>query len=215
VSTIPDLAGTIDRRLLINYRVDAEVLRRFLPPPFRPQLAGGAGVAGICMIRLTGLRAAGLPEAVGLTTENAAHRVAVEWDGPGGPGHGVYIPRRDTASRLTVVLGGRLFPGEHHRARFDVREAGGRYEAAFASLDGTARVAVTALLAAGSVFASLADASAFFESAPLGYSATGRPGRLEGLELRCGEWRIEPLLVTRARAVLRATRQPIMTAQRA
>ncbi|HEX5291197.1 MAG TPA: DUF2071 domain-containing protein [Streptosporangiaceae bacterium] len=202
MSMIPDLAGTIDRRLLINYRVDAEVLRRFLPPPFRPQLAGGAGVAGICMIRLTGLRPAGLPEAVGLTTENAAHRVAVEWDGPGGPGHGVYIPRRDTESRLTAVLGGRLFPGEHHRARFDVREAGGRYEAAFASLDGTARVAVTAELAGGlppgSVFASLADASAFFESDPLGYSATGRAGRFEGLELRCEAWRIEPLLVTRA-----------------
>jgi hypothetical protein len=46
MSMIPDLAGTIDRRLLISYRVDAEVLRRFLPPPFRPQLAGGAGVAG-------------------------------------------------------------------------------------------------------------------------------------------------------------------------
>jgi hypothetical protein len=42
VSTIPGLAGTIDRRLLINYRVDAEVLRRFLPPPFRPQLVAGA-----------------------------------------------------------------------------------------------------------------------------------------------------------------------------
>jgi hypothetical protein len=183
VSSSPALVGTIDRRLLINYRVDADVLRRFLPPPFRPHLAS-------------------LPEAAGLTTENAAHRVAVEWDGPDGPAHGVYIPRRDTASRLTVVLGGKVFPGEHHRARFRVREAGGRYDAAFASADGTARVAVTAELAAamppGSVFASLADASSFFEADPLGYSATRRPGRFEGLELRCETWRIEPLLVTRA-----------------
>lgn len=202
MSGSPALVGTIERRLLVNYRVDAGVLARFLPPPFRPQLVGGAGLAGICMIRLARLRPAGLPEAVGLTTENAAHRVAVEWDGPGGPGHGVYIPRRDTASRLTVVLGGRLFPGEHHRAGFRVREAGGRYEAAFASADGTARVAVAAELApglpAGSVFASLAQASAFFEAGSLGYSATRRPGRFEGLELRCSTWRIEPLRVTRA-----------------
>jgi uncharacterized protein DUF2071 len=202
VSSTPALAGIIDRRLLINYRVDADVLARFLPPPFRPQLVGGAGLAGICMIRLARLRPAGLPEAVGLTTENAAHRVAVEWDGPGGPVHGVYIPRRDTASRLTVVLGGKLFPGEHHRARFRVREARGRYEAAFASADGTARVAVAAERSAGlppgSVFGSLGEASAFFEAGRLGYSAGRRPGRFEGLELCCGTWRIEPLLITRA-----------------
>jgi hypothetical protein len=50
------------------------------------------GLAGISFIRLGQLRQAGLPALVGLTTENGAHRVAVEWDGPDGPQHGVFIP---------------------------------------------------------------------------------------------------------------------------
>ncbi len=196
------MVGTIERRLLINYRVDADALARVLPQPFRPQLVGGVGVAGICMIRLGYLRPARMPRGIGVTTENAAHRVAVEWDGPAGLDHGVYIPRRATASRFTVLLGGRIFPGEHHRARFEVEEHEGRYDVRFTSLDGHAHVAVTAELAPGlpasSVFASLEEASAFFESAPLGYSATRRPGRFEGLELGCGTWSVEPLDVRRA-----------------
>lgn len=47
---IPIMQGTIERRLLVNYRVDPGVLRRLVPPPFRPQLVHGVGVAGICMI---------------------------------------------------------------------------------------------------------------------------------------------------------------------
>jgi Uncharacterized conserved protein (COG2071) len=202
VNSVPAMVGVIERRLLINYRVDAGAVGRILPPPFRPQLVGGVGMAGICMIRLGHLRPVGMPRAIGLTTENAAHRVAVEWDGPDGPRPGVYIPRRDTASGLTVLLGGRLFPGEHHRAHFDVDEGEGRYEVSFTSVDGTAHVAVTAELAAdlasGSVFASLAEASTFFEAAPLGYSASRRPECFEGLELRCGPWNLEPLLVEHA-----------------
>src|SRR5947208_318015 len=30
--------GTIDRRVLLNYRVDPVALGRFLPPPFQPKL---------------------------------------------------------------------------------------------------------------------------------------------------------------------------------
>jgi hypothetical protein len=73
---------------------------------------------------------------------------------------------------------------------------------AFASLDGTAHAAVNAAVVSdlphGSVFTSLAEASAFFEEAPLGYSATHRPGHLEAIELHCDGWRVEPALVHRA-----------------
>src|SRR5439155_15208525 len=126
----------------------------------------------------------------------------VEWAGPEGPCHGVYVPRRDTSSRLTAVVGGRLFPGEHHRARFRIRETDRHYEVAFASLDDVARAAVIAdvvsELPAGSVFGSLAAASAFFQGAPLGYSATRRLAHYDGLELSCELWRVEPLLVSDA-----------------
>lgn len=202
MNRVPTMVGTIERRLLVNYRVDLEVLDRLLPRPFRAQAIRGKGLAGICLIRLGHLRPAGLPALIGVTTENAAHRVAVEWDGPEGVRHGVYIPRRDTSSRLTLLLGGRLFPGEHHHARFRVREAQGRYEVAVASLDETASATVVAgpatAMPDASVFKSVGEASKFFQDGPLGYSACHQGGHLEGLELRCATWHVEPLAVEAA-----------------
>jgi len=195
---LPNMSGTIERRLLVNYRVDPDVLGRLLPQPFRPQLVDGIGVAGICLIRLGKLRPTGVPAVFGVTTENAAHRIAVEFDGPDGTRRGVYIPRRDTSSRLTAIAGGRLFPGEHHRARFVVHEDGGRYEVAFTSIDETVHVDVVATagseLPTNSIFGSMATASAFFHDGSLGYSATGAAGRQDGIELSCGQWRMEPVV---------------------
>ena len=140
--------GEIERRLLVNYRVDPEVLAKLLPAPFRVQLVNGVGVAGICLIRLGGMRPSGLPGWVGRGSENAAHRIAVEWDDAEGTRAGVYIPRRDSDSRINVLVGGRLYPGEHHRARFNVQETDTEVRVAYAAHDGSARVDVRARLAA-------------------------------------------------------------------
>ena len=43
---LPVIHGLIRRRLLVNFRVDAEVMERFLPPPFRPKLHLGYAIAG-------------------------------------------------------------------------------------------------------------------------------------------------------------------------
>ena len=198
---IPTLEGVIDRRLLINYRVDPTALQRLLPAPFRPKLIHGKGIAGICLIRLTQLRPRGLPDQIGFTSENAAHRIAVEWEEQGVSREGVYIPRRDSSSRFNTFVGGRLFPGIHHHARFQVNEADGTFSVDMASDDGETRVAVEAQLAPHlperSIFTSLGEASTFFEHGAIGYSVTNQPGTLESLELRCKNWRVEPLQVTR------------------
>ncbi|MEO8095715.1 MAG: DUF2071 domain-containing protein, partial [Pseudolysinimonas sp.] len=109
----PRMAGVIDRRLLVNYRVDPDVARGLVPAGLRPLLIDGNAVAGICLLRLDQLRPAGLPSAIGLRSENVAHRIAVEWDTPDGMRTGVFIPRRDSGSRVNVAVGGRLFPGPH------------------------------------------------------------------------------------------------------
>ena len=44
---IPVVRGIIDRRILVNYRVDPNVLARLLPKPFQPKLANGSGMAGV------------------------------------------------------------------------------------------------------------------------------------------------------------------------
>jgi hypothetical protein len=162
---------------------------------------GGAAIAGICLIRLSGIRPSYVPAALGVSSENAAHRIAVQWeDESGTTREGVYIPRRDSSSWLNRLLGGRLFPGVHHAARFDVRERGDEFSVRMESADGVARVHVEGSLApalpAGSAFGSLAAASAFFERGALGYSATARPGVFDGLELHSLAWKVEPLAVT-------------------
>jgi Uncharacterized conserved protein (COG2071) len=201
---IPVIHGVIDRRILVNYRVDPDVLARLVPAPFRPKVVRGVGMVGICLIRLKHIRPAFLPGWLGISSENAAHRAAVEWDDRGVTREGVYIPRRDTNSRLNALVGGRLFPGVHHHARFVVREAAERYEVALTSNDGDTRVSVRGRradrLPASSVFRSLDEASAFFRGGSLGYSATADPTRFQGLELRCFHWRVEALDVEEVRS---------------
>src|SRR5947207_1492248 len=103
---LPSIRGVIDRRILANWHVDPAALAPLLPEPFRPQVVKGYGVAGICLIRLKRIRPGFLPPLFGVSSENAAHRIAVEWDADGRVRHGVYIPRRDTDSRFNAILGG-------------------------------------------------------------------------------------------------------------
>lgn len=110
---MPAIRGRIRRRILVNFRVDPEVMRRQLPAPFRPKLLGTSAVAGLCLIRLEGIRPALLPTPLGLNSENAAHRVAVVWDEDTQAREAVWIPRRDSNSLLAKLVGGRWFPGEH------------------------------------------------------------------------------------------------------
>src|SRR3984893_17160095 len=127
---IPMIRGTIERRILVNFRVDPDVLTHLLPSPFRPKLVKGAGMAGVCLIRLKAIRPRFLPSFLGISSENAAHRIAVEWDEDGKTKEGVFIPRRDTSSRLNTLLGGRIFPGVYHHAAFHVHEKGDHYPVA-------------------------------------------------------------------------------------
>src|SRR5690242_17509645 len=119
---LPSVEGIIRRRVLVNYRVAPGVVERLLPSAFRPKLHGEFAIAGICLIRLEQMRPQGLPAFLGSSSENAAHRIAVLWeDDDGKTQEGVYVPRRDTNSRLNYLAGGRLFPGEQHAARFQVK----------------------------------------------------------------------------------------------
>lgn len=196
---LPVLRGVIDRRILVNYRVDPQVLAATLPAPFRPKLHHGYGVVGICLIRLRGIRPRGLPAWLGASSENAAHRTAVEWDEGGQVREGVYIRRRDSSSRLNSLAGGRAFPGLQSHARFVVNESPHHLELSLRSDDGVTSLAVAGEVSRdwpeGSIFGSLAEASAFFQGGALGYSATADPSRFQGMELSCRRWQVEPLAV--------------------
>ncbi|HZN39698.1 MAG TPA: DUF2071 domain-containing protein [Planctomycetota bacterium] len=196
---LPVVQGLIERRVLVNFRVQADVLQAQLPRPFRVQTVGGFGMAGVCLIRLAQERPRFVPSFLGLRSENAAHRVAVERDTPAGPQRGVFVLRRDTSSALNAFVGGRFFPGTHHRARFDVRETADEVAVALRSEDGDTRIAVRGRRAAEmpktSVFPDVAAASAFFEQGALGWSPAKDPQCFDCLELVSHGWRVEPLAV--------------------
>jgi hypothetical protein len=195
---LPAIEGIIRRRILVNYRVDPEIIRLLLPSRFRPKLHQEQAVAGICLIRLEHIRPKMLPEIVGINSENAAHRIAVFWDDEDGAvQEGVFISRRDTNSRMNHLLGGRVFPGEHNQATFKIDESESVISLSMKSRDGVVAVEVAGRIAdclpRTSIFQSLSEASSFFEPGALGYSVTGDAGRLDGLILETKEWRVEPL----------------------
>jgi len=140
----------------------------------------------------------GLPSAVGFTSENAAHRIGVEWDDEGETQSGVYVPRRDTSSRLNSVVGDRLF-GRHYHAEFDVSEGDGEYSLEMESSHDGVGVRVEAseatTLPDESVFDELPEASEYHKRGSVGYSTSPEGSCLEGVELDTHEWSVEPLNV--------------------
>ncbi len=191
--------AVIRRRLLVNFRVRPDILAQTLPSPFEPRLVRGWGMAGICLIGLGNLRPGGVPSVLGLRTENAAHRIAVEWDGETGRRQGVYIPRRDTNSGLVRVLGGRFFPGVYRPGTFTIDEDEGSVSVRVNSADGQTnafvRGRVSDRLAEGSIFESLEEASRFFEVGSLGFSPSSDRNHLDGLELVSKWWKAQSLQV--------------------
>jgi hypothetical protein len=198
---LPAIQGLIRRRILVSWNVDPEAVRRLLPAPLEPKLAHGRAIVGVCLIRLEEVRPKGLARFVGLSSENAAHRIAVTWEDERGAHEGVYIARRDTGSLLNRLAGGRLFPGEQRPAAFDVHDDDGRIAFDMSASDGMAvrlRARAGRALPATSVFGSVAEASSFFENGSNGYSVTAHPGRLDGMRLVTKGWRVEPLEVEQA-----------------
>jgi Uncharacterized conserved protein (COG2071) len=197
---IPTLQGIIKRRFLINFRADPKVVQQILPAPFQPKLHRGHAIVGICLIRLESIRPRWLPCPIGISSENAAHRVAVEWyDVKNLLQEGAFISRRDTSSWVNVFAGGRLFPGEHHRARFEIQESGGHVEFGYRALDGSAEVRFSGSesysLPAYSCFKNLEEASLFFRTGSLAYSLMHDSQRLDGIILQPREWQVRPFQV--------------------
>lgn len=154
------------------------------------------------MIRFRGLRPLSVPEWLGLGSENAAHRFAVEWEQDGGQQEGVFIPRRDTGSAFNRIFGGRLFPGLFQRSKFEVSETRDAFSLRIVDVQAAEHVTfkgrVAERLPPSSIFQSVDEAAGFFSLGATGYSATMNPGHFHGMELRCLDWTVLPLEVESA-----------------
>ena len=196
---LPVLEGIIARRVLLNFRVDPGVAIALVPAPLEPAIQGGFAVAGVCLIRLERLRPKGLPSATGVTSENIAHRIAIRHPTPSGERDGVFIWRRDTDRALVALLGGRLFPGVHGKARFTVEESSDHLAYKVATPGGRADVSLEVRSVdawpGSPLFPQFDDVREFFQRGDCGYSCSLRGDRLEGVQLRTRTWDMSPLLV--------------------
>ncbi|HEY3246253.1 MAG TPA: DUF2071 domain-containing protein [Phycisphaerae bacterium] len=170
-----------------------------VPQPLEVPTVNGHAVVGVCLIRLERIRPKGMPEWAGMSSENMAHRFAIRYEDEGQGRDGVFIPRRDTDSTLVALLGGRLFPGYHHAAKFKVRDDEDALEMDIATAGGVADVYLRARWTnqwpGSRLFADLAEASAFFRRGACGFSCA-RDGRtLDGVRLHTLDWSVEPLAV--------------------
>lgn len=199
---MPVIEGMIARRVLLNYWIEPEVARRLVPQPLEPVIVNGFAVAGMCLIRLEKLRPKGMPAALGFSSENMAHRIAIRYPTSNGMRDGVFVWRRDTDSLLAVRLGGVVFPGVNRDAEFRIDE---RRDADDESLemqvltaDGAADVSFRMSAAEWKwtlLFPRFADVCGFFERGDCGFSCALRGDALEGLCMRTLKWEMSPVQV--------------------
>jgi hypothetical protein len=191
------IEGVIARRMLLNFRADPSVVQRLLPAPLEVDQQRGHAIVGVCLIRLEKLRPRGVPDALGLSSENMAHRIAIRYPTRAGMRPGVFIWRRETDQRLVELLGGRLFPGVHHYARFEARENENSLAMDVTSDDGKADVSFSARVSAEwhgtPSFETFDEVSEFFRRGDCGFSCSLRGDELEGLQLKTLKWAMVPM----------------------
>jgi len=196
---LPVIKGLIARRMLLNFRADADVVRRLLPAPLEIDQRRGHAIVGVCLIRLENLRPRGIPGPLGLSSENMAHRVAIRYPAHDGMRPGVFIWRRETDQRMVELLGGRLFPGVHHYAGFQVREDENSLAMQVTSHDGRADVSFSGRVSTkwrGTIsFETLDEVSEFFREGDCGFSCSLRGDELEGLQMKTLQWTMVPMVV--------------------
>lgn len=198
---VHDIDAFLERRLLLNYRVDPDVVAAILPQPFTPRIVKGYAIAGVCLIHMSDVRPKGLPAAIGIKVQGSAHRIAVGWiDQDGEERHGVYILRRDSGSRVVGIIGRRALA--EHPAHFATSETQDDIAIDVDSRDGRGSVRVQVRVASdlsSSVLGTLAEAREFFEHGGPGYTQM-RPGKFTGVALSAISWDMTPLQLSEARS---------------
>ena len=190
------IEGVIDRRILVNYRIDPYYLKKTLPHPFKPRLVNGYGLGGICLIRFKKMRPTWLPSVMGTSSENGTHRFCVEWKKNGRLYSGVYVKKRFTNSRLHEFGGEKIFPGKLVFSDFKVSEKNGCYSVSFKSKGGEyayVEAYETDQFSTNSLFKNIKEASKDFKKDQIGYSPDRQKNQFKGVKLNTDKWVVSPL----------------------
>ncbi len=199
------IEGIIDRRILVNYRIDPHYLKKILPSPFKPRLINGYGLGGICLIRFEKMRPTWLPSIVGTSSENGTHRFCVEWKKNGKLYNGVYVKKRFTNSRLHEFGGEKIFPGRLVFSDFKASEEKGHYSISFKSKNGEyayVEAYETHQFPINSLFKTIEEASEDFRKDQIGYSPHKQKNQFKGVKLNTDNWEVSPLCLKNCKSSL-------------
>jgi len=202
----PAVRGVIERRILMNYRIDVGTLDTVLPEPFRGREVGesGKGIGSVCLMRVGNARLRFAPSAFGVSVETATHRISAEREKDGKTENCVYVPRREVSSGFFGAVGESLLPAELNRGDFRVAENDGFCRVHVDCGDEFAGVEVRETerdeIDHDSVFDSVSSAAEFFCEAGMRYSPSG--DRYDSVELCPREWGMKPVKVGEARSSL-------------
>lgn len=121
----PGVRGVVERRMLVNYRVDLGKLDAALPGPFRGREVGetGKGIGTVCLTRVENARPKLAPERAGMSVRSVTHRVPAEIEGEGR--FCAYVPVRGISSRLCAAVGTHALPAEISCAEFRTEQKTG------------------------------------------------------------------------------------------
>jgi len=190
----PAIRGVVDRRILINYRVPTDSLQTVLPEPFRPrETEDGMGLGSVCIMRLKNERPRLVPSMFGTSFETVTHRISVEHEDGDDIRESVYVPRRDTSSRIGTLAVKRLMPGECENAEFETDEKRDRHHVRVNCDTEFVRASVEegGRIPEDSVFDSVDEASSFFLDACVRYSRSG--SQHDAVEFQPYDWNMSPL----------------------
>ena len=189
-----NIVGNIERRILVNYRFDPEVLSKLLPSPFRPRVINGYAVGGMCLIRFNKMRPNFFPEFLGSSSENGTHRFCIEWDDNGKVKKGVFVMQRFTNSKLHELGSNILSPGALSFAEFKIEEENNKYSVEFMSKNGDqVKLVVTGNGQFHSeVYSSIEEVSNDFKTDSIGFSPF-KNNIFYGVKLVTKSWKVSPL----------------------
>ncbi len=204
-----DMAGRLEDCVLLAYRTPATSVRRLLPPPLEPVTCGEWAFWNVMACRIGAARAKGMPRALGIGYRHVAYRVYVTAPlADGSRLDGLYFVRSDADSRLVSAIGNALSDLRFHPARIRFAASEERVDIeveprAVPRARGLLRARATpaARLAAGSPFATLAEAERVLTYRPAALHPDASRTRLRLVEVLrpAGEWRERPIAVLEAR----------------
>jgi hypothetical protein len=189
---IKEVAGKIERRILVGYGFEPEVITPLLPQGILPKIVNGKAVVGLCLIHFDYMRPTWIPLPTGIPFESAAHRIGIQWETQQGDiENGVYVAEQYTNSQIINTIGGKFFPGVQELSRFNVREDKDQIKLRIHNENREIKVDIKPSTEwKSSLFSDIEQAAAFYKP-PKGWSRTLDQEKVEGVEMRISNWNYE------------------------